>query len=891
MNQQVLGTIHQVFSKLGIGFNADHRAIGLKLNDPVLNQQVYLHYISGYSAINSGLNLQLICLSTDAHIALSRFIGQTALVEQTTDQGLIHSTSGIITQAVQGSQDGGFAVYKLTLQDSFSSLMPKRCNSRVFMQKSVLDITRILFEEWAQKSPLFAKSIQLDHSLLKQNDDIRPFTMQSQESDFDFLTRLWRSEGINWFIDQTQQPATQQHRIVLFNDSKALAQLDTPNLYLQRSDATQQQDSITQLISHQQLQSTQAHVQRWSQQHGSMDEQQTISNVQQSTAYAPATLKLEQAWHVGAAALGDLNGQDTSTPPSDQQMVRLGELLIKRQELQTKSVTAIGTVRTAKVGYWFNLTARHDTRLPSSEGNKLEASKFLITELSCYACNNLPKEINARVLALIEESQWPLPHDQQLITPPTQSYQIDQRHQVKLTLVQRDVAIVPFYDPQRHTAKAQPMRARVVGADGETVHVDAWGRVKVQFLFSRPEDNTHSGGAGSSSTDSDSAWIDVLTPWAGADEASYGTRFLPRVGEMVVVDFFDGNADQPFVVGRIHESNRLPSQFDQQGTLPDIRALSGIKSQEVAGTGFNQLRLDDSTGQINAQLASSHGTSQLNLGNLVHPRKSEEGKPRGEGFELRTDQFGALRAGQGLLLSTHDQAQAVADHLQAEQAKSQLEGSLNQSTTLSNLAKNQQTDPLDGLDKLKTFLEQIGQQDDGKAAAFKQALMLLASPQSIALSSQKDIHISSDGQLTQTAGDSINLSSQKNIIAHAGQKISLFAAGQGIQAIAAKSKLELQAQADGIEVIARKVIKFISTEERIEITSPKEIVINASGSQLKINSGGVFSTTGAKFESKAGQHVFSGGGNLANVPLNLPKMECDVKGLQESSTGKVMIDV
>src|SRR5690606_15203993 len=68
-----------------------------------------------------------------------------------------------------------------------------------------------------------------------------------------------------------------------------------------------------------------------------------------------------------------------------------------------------------------------------------------------------------------------------------------------------------------------------------------------------------------------------------------------------------------------------------------------------------------------------------------------------------------------------------------------------------------------------------------------------------------------------------------------------------------------QAQSDGIEAIARKVIKFISTEERIEITSPKEIVINAQGSQLKINSGGVFTTTGAKFEAKAGQHVFSGG--------------------------------
>ncbi len=872
MNQHMLGTIHQVLAKLGI--DNDYRTIGLRFSDANLTQQVYLQYFTGHSAINQGLNLQLICLSTNANISLQLLVGQTATVEQMTDHGVSAYTSGIITKAVKGSSDGGFAVYKLTLQDSFSGLMLKRRNSRVFMQKSVLDITRILFEEWQQKSPLFANSIRLDHSLIKQNADIRPFIMQHQESDFEFLTRLWRNTGINWFIDQassrqSKQQVSHQHRIVLFDDNKLLAPLATPTLYFQRSDATQQQDSITQLLSTQQLHSSHSHVQRWSQQHGNMDEQATISTHRQSEAYSSATLNLEQAWHIGAAALGDLNGQDHNTQPSQQQLVRLGELLIKRQELESKSTTAIGTVRHAKVGYWFKMATPHQNTL-----RNLESNEFLITELVCNAYNNLPKEISTQILALIEQSQWPLPELQKQQQQATQSYQVKQRHQVKMTLVDRDVAIVPFYDPQLHCPKASPMRARVVSANGDTIHVDAWGRIKVQFLFSRAEDNVHSGGAGSSETDSDSAWVDVLTPWAGDGEASYGTRFLPRVGEMVVVDFFDGNADHPFVLGRIHEGNRTPTQFDGLGALPDTRALSGIKSQEVGGQGFNQLRLDDSTGQVNAQLASSHAVSQLNLGNLVHPRKAQEGKPRGAGFELRTDQFGALRAGQGLLLSTYEQTQAKADHLQAEQAKSQLEGSVSQASALSEVAKNQQTDPLNGLDGLKSFIESIEQRDEDKATSFKQALMLLASVDSIGLSSQQDIHVSSDAQLNQTAGDSINLSSQKNIIAQASQRISLFAAGKGIQTIAAKGKLAIQAQGDGIEAIARKVIQFISTEDRIEITSPKEIVINASGSQLKINSGGVFTTTGAKFEAKAGQHVFSGG---RKVEYELPQLMNDIK--------------
>ena len=88
------------------------------------------------------------------------------------------------------------------------------------------------------------------------------------------------------------------------------------------------------------------------------------------------------------------------------------------------------------------------------------------------------------------------------------------------------------------------------------------------------------------------------------------------------------------------------------------------------------------TGQISSQLQSSHGASQLNLGKLSHPKDKAESDDRGEGFELRTDQWGAVRAGQGLLLSTYKQDQAKGDHLDAEIAKKQLEGSQTNSKSL-----------------------------------------------------------------------------------------------------------------------------------------------------------------------------------------------------------------
>ncbi|MDC5098170.1 type VI secretion system tip protein VgrG, partial [Acinetobacter baumannii] len=479
-----------------------------------------------------------------------------------------------------------------------------------------------------------------------------------------------------------------------------------------------------------------------------------------------------------------------------------------------------------------------------------------------YNQNNLPKELQQQLERLLPQGK--------LKAAQLDSQNPEQRHFAELNVVRRNIKAVPEYNPLEHRPAAYPQRARVVGLEGESIHVDQWGRIKVRFLFTRADDHSHDGGAGSNDNDTDSAWVDVLTPWAGA---GYGARFLPRVGEIVVIDFFDGNIDRPFVVGRIHEAERHPTQFDQKGQLPDTKKLSGIRSEEVDGKGFNQLRFDDTTGQISAQLQSSHAASQLNLGNLSHPKDKAESDGRGEGFELRTDQWGAVRAGSGLLVSTHKQDQAQGVHLDASEAKQQIEGGLNNAKALSEVAKIQQTDPLEMLENLKTFIEQIEEKDQDKAAAFKQALMILTAPNSIALASNEDIHLSADGQLNQTAGDSINLSTQKNLIAHAQNKISLFAAQQGARLYAGKGKVEIQAQGDGADLIARKAVQVISTEDKIEATAAKEIVLTAGGSQVKITGSGIFMTTSGKFEVKAGQHVFMGGGSAnANVPA-LPKLE------------------
>ena len=869
----MINTITQVFEQLGL--SAQKRAIHSQFSHAALNHDIFLQHIEGTHALNQGLNVELICLSTNALIPLKQFIGVQVAVDQVTDQGTLFRSTGIITQAEQGQSDGALTLYKLRLEDA-TALWHKRRNSRVFMNKSVRDVSEILFKEWQSKSPLFAASLRLDLSGLNTETDVRPFIMQSNETDYDFLTRLWRSEGINWLIDEaelyvphTRHPI-QAQKLRLLDDNSQFQALKRRQIRFHRSSATEQQDSIISLSAQRSLQPTAVHIQRWQADHLSQEEGagSVQSQHQHSTQQDNASLSLEQAWHVSPAWMQDLNGEDQATTASNSQIEKLNQTLSNVYNQQAKQFTAQSTVRDAQVGYWFELH-EHPELDQHSDADK----EFLITTKTFYNQNNLPKDLSEQIQHLLKQSQWSL----KTSTVPSE------RQANHLSLQRRHITTVPAYNPIAHRPATHPQRAKVVGPSGEEIHVDEWGRIKVRFLFTRNDDHSHDGGAGANDNDTDSAWVDVLTPWAGE---GYGARFLPRIGEIVVIDFFDGNLDRPFVVGRIHEAQRSPTKFDQKGQLPETKKLAGIRSKEIGGEGYNQLRFDDTTGQISTQLQSSHGATQLNLGNLSHPKETETSEDRGEGFELRTDQWGAVRAGEGLLLSTHKQDQAQGEHLDAQVAKQQLEGNQNNAKALSEVANNQQTDEIESLDQLKEFAEEI----EADIAKFNKAMLLLSSPEGIGLSTNEDIHLSADGQINQFAGDSINLSTQKNLIVHASAKVSLFAAQNGIKQVAAKGKFEMLAQADGMDFLAKQGIQIISTEDRIEITSPKEIVITAGGSQIKLDGSGIFPVTGGKFEVKAGQHLFMGSTSV-NVPaIDLPDCSAKQADAAKNGSAKVMLD-
>jgi len=1001
----MLKNIHAMVENFG--FSVQKRALHIHFSNEHLNSEVFIQRIEGQHRINQGFHAEIICLSTNAHLALKQFIGGRVAVDQVTDLGQLSRLTGVITGASQGQSDGALTVYKLVIEDA-TALWHKRRNSRVFMNKSVREITEIIFSEWQKKSALFAASLSLNLEGLARTYDVRPFTMQANESDYEFLTRLWRSEGINWLIDEAElfvafsAAPMQAQQLRLIDTNQAYSALERKKIRFHRSHATERLDTITSFVAERFLQSTTIQTQRWQAQQLAQDQSNPLLSAHaQSEQQHNETLSLEQAWTMSSAWTTDLKGADQATTSNTQQLDQLNRQLNQYQELQAKYFTASSSVRDAQVGYWFELENH-----PEIDQHQTTDREFLILGKAFYNQNNLPKDILVQLEKLLAASRW--------------LSLGDERQANDLYVVRRQISVVPEYDPLLHRPPAFPQRAKVVGPEGESIYVDAWGRIKVRFTFTRSDDHSHDGGAGSNDNDSDSAWVDVLTPWAGE---GYGARFHPRIGEIVVIDFFEGDVDRPFVVGRIHEAERSQTMFDLKGQLPETKKLSGIRSQEVAGAGFNQLRFDDTTGQISTQLQSSHAATQLNLGNLSHPKDKEQSNGRGEGFELRTDAFGAVRAGRGMLISTYAQENAIADHLEAAKAQALLSQGQESMKMLSSIAVKQQTDalnvigrlpkliqslelkstsealittvglfkndlaedPLNALKNCKGFIQDIGaitkdvkgtvkqfkayfedaeeafdnlkgviekleehgadqlkdrvaqikkqlkddplkslkeigkivedikinpdemiigggfgkpeiftptkalahvkgfmesysqnlesssdpkQQEQGKL--FRQALMLLASPNGIAMTTPEDIVMQASQDIAESAQGSVNVSAQKNIVHHAQDKISLFAAQKGLSAYAAKGKVELQAQDDAIEAIARKVIKLISTEDKIELTSPKEIVLTAGGSQLKINGDGIFSTTGGKFESKAGQHCFVGGSKVSYEVPQLP---------------------
>ncbi|WP_337883627.1 DUF2345 domain-containing protein, partial [Chromobacterium haemolyticum] len=373
-------------------------------------------------------------------------------------------------------------------------------------------------------------------------------------------------------------------------------------------------------------------------------------------------------------------------------------------------------------------------------------------------------------------------------------------------------------------------------------------------------------------------------------------QFIPRIGQEVLVDFIEGDIDRPVITGVLYNGSHPPPDFSGAGALPANKTLSGIKSKEHQGGQYNELLFDDTPGEVRAKLSSEPGKTQLNQGFLTHPRSNGKAEPRGDGFELRTDQHGAIRASHGLLLSTEAQNGASGKQLAREQAQSQLDAALVLSQSLGDTASGQQADTMEtgpegiGDDNKREGKQLIGHLQHQQAAlkaweaetntdkegktgqdiSGRQPLLILSAPAGIASLSQQSHTLAADTNLDLVAQRDTNQTSGRRWIHNVSDKISLFVTGLqdkiALKLIAAKGKIQMQAQSDTIEVTADKDVTITSCKERIVITAKEEILVTAGGGYIRLRGGDIEVHCPGTVTVKGASHNLSGPTSL-NAPL------------------------
>lgn len=842
-----------------------NRPIRLKLDlpDGVNDDMLLPQRVFGSETLCGGIDYRILCVSSNANLPLKEMIAVPAALQLVTDRGDLRSVCGIITEASSGDSDGGLASYQLVLRDGLA-ILEKRINTRVFRMMDEVEIVKQMLNEWRQKSPILGVCFEneVDEAFHLREYPKREFTMQHNESDAAFIRRLLKRRGIGWYVRSNGDGEGPVHSLVLFNDAESLRQNVAGTIRYHRDAATEERDTITSWGAVRTLQPGVVTRHSWDYRYSTGPDYmmaQASSGVDQGVCGNELAASLDDYQILMPHA-----GHDTDD------LCRLGKLHMTRHDFESKCFHGEGSVRDLCAGEYFTLTGH-----PEVDRHPQEERDFVVTALQVNAQNNLPKGLAERVERMFSRSRW---------TQGTQEPQARKevgermasgalRMHVQFTAVRRGVNIVPAYDARTDLPQALMQSAIVVGPKGEEVFCDQMGRVKIRFPGTRPADHVAAGGSGAADDDGDSAWVRVASNWAGngpGSVAQCGTVGLPRVGTEVLVSFLGGDPDKPVIVGQLYNQQAQPPALSDQGDLPGNRYLSGIKSREIRGARANQLRLDDTAGEISAQLASDHGASQLNLGYLTGQRANGSGVARGEGAELRSDKAVAIRGVKGVLISASGCANSNDSMLSRDELTNVGELSQQVMQQLATLAEKHALDASGG-EELAVLVDRIRKLDDGQGSTSRsigESVVAVSAPAGIFVGSQESIGICAKTAVDVASAADTRVGSGRNLMLRATRGISMFAFKLGIKIIAASGNIRIESQDGDIEITSLKRIKLIANEG-IELQSPA-IKFVAQGCQANYGGGKITQQSRGVHTIKSSAFHHEQGGDGAPNNLNLP---------------------
>lgn len=410
-------------------------------------------------------------------------------------------------------------------------------------------------------------------------------------------------------------------------------------------------------------------------------------------------------------------------------------------------------------------------------------------------------------------------------------------------------------EPGSRPVMAGTLPARVTSTtENDTYgHIDKDGRYRVNMLFDR--DNRETG--------FESLWVRQSRQYAGD---TYGLHLPLLAGTEVAIGFEDGNPDRPYISGVLHDSAH-----------GDHVTIRNYKRNVLRTPANNKIRLDDERGKEHIKVSTEYGgKSQLNLGHLVDAEKQK----RGEGFELRTDSWGAIRAQKGMFISADGQAKAQGQVLEMQPAISLLKGALNQVTGWGTITQTHHNVTPD-VEPLRAFVS--------GASELKEPALLLSSPKGIAaVTPETTLMHSGKGLYLQSLGE-VNITAAQRYSVNASQAVSLLAQQEGMRLVSAQGSLEIESHRDVLSLTSLKDVTVQSTQGHLQLTAKNGITLGCGGAYIRLTPQGEVHIHGPGLISLKGLHDLQGPASedfpLPELPASVCK-EC-LKKAQELAQGFV----
>ncbi|QGZ66081.1 type VI secretion system Vgr family protein [Paraburkholderia acidisoli] len=817
----------------------------LKLDTPAGDNVLLPQRAVGYSRMGRDYGFTLDVVSTNENVELKTLIAQpvTLWLQQADQSYLPHH--GYVHTARRLGADGGLTSYQLAFA-SWLHFLKFRKDARIWQDQTAEAILTDVFNAHPQAQGAFRFSIQ---SALPSHS----FCMQ-YEDDWNFCQRIMESAGLFSYFEQAADGKS--HTVVITDNIDSLPALNPQSVNFYRSGVNSETNALVQWSGTRTLQSVTLTTRTFDYKAPSSAGNPKGTSVPTLATQGDLPQQAEVYEYTGAYTYGEQSHGDTQS-----------EIRMQEWESRAKRFEGAGAVRALDSGRWFELDGH-----PQHDTGSAQERQFAVLEARWFIENNLPVSSTQTQafphslqgeLAAIKTAQQGKGEagSAALIVPSA-----DGSEGFLLVQIEAQRKSVAYRSPREHRKPQMHMQtALVVGPSNEEVYTDSLNRIKVRFHWDRLN-------AGDETA---SCWIRVAMSDSGS---GYGGVHVPRVGEEVIVSWLDGDCDRPLVTARVYNGATTPN-WHSNGIL------SGYKSKEYGGSGYNQMVMDDATGQNRMQLYSTSANSQLHLGYLVAQNANARGAYLGSGFDLKSDAFGAVNAARGLYVGTYAKG-AAGQQLDVSEAHAQLTQAQSTMDALSQASEAHQAEPLqDGAKALETFASATQSTAQGaanaasggntagggtgSANAFTEAVMLMASPAGIALSTEQSAHIAADEQINLASGQSTYIAAGKSLIASVAQKASLFAQNAGMKLFAGKGKVEIQAQSDSVEITAQKTLKAVSATERVEVAADQAILLTAGGAYIRIAGGNIDIHAPGTVDIKGAQHNFAG---PASQPYPLPKL-------------------